>query len=486
VTTRDTGGEPPLPDEGDTGDALGPRFASGTRLEARGFRPPGSGGGAVFATFFDTELQTPCAFARATDDVLRCLPIPDPLGPRVAYLDADCQQPVDTFPCDGPPYVTQVLPREPTDACDTELEMVEVRSVTSAPADGLFVVDPTDGGCSALGGGLLPAVGAIGAVVAPETFVGSTIEERWTRQGFGARTLVADDGAVLRRQLLLDAGADCAVRYLDGLGPRCLPADHAVLGSGPGTDWWFGDVRCIDDPLAYRVATPCLTEPTVAIAFATEGAPQLQRLGPLWTGEPVYDHRTGECAPTAPGETPWSLYPVVGPGTNRTLVPLTLESVPGDALDFLEFVDVYGLVLGEGFVEGRFGRSGGGPFRDAAGIGCGPWPTPDGARCVPGDVQLADDDTLRPFADASCTEPLAATPGAPPGGFGVVTLAECGVRNPGEPVLTDVFALGASHPGPLFRIDDDGFCIATDRDPSLTYYRLDDSILDTLPQLVIE
>ncbi|MEM6926635.1 MAG: hypothetical protein AAF602_06895, partial [Myxococcota bacterium] len=256
VTTSDTGGEPPLPAEGDSGEALGPRFASGTRLEARAFRRPESREGAVFATFYDTELQTPCAFARATDDVLRCLPIPDPLGPRVAYLDADCQQPVDTFPCDGPPYVTQALPREPADACDAELEWIEVRAVTSVLADGLFV-DPVDGGCDALEGPL-PSVGEIGAVVPPETFVGATVEERWTRQGFGARILVADDGALLRTQLLLDSGTNCAVRYLDDLGPRCLPADHAVQGSGPGTNWWFADGQCIEDPLAYRVVTPCL------------------------------------------------------------------------------------------------------------------------------------------------------------------------------------------------------------------------------------
>ncbi|MEM6931359.1 MAG: hypothetical protein AAF602_30795, partial [Myxococcota bacterium] len=166
--------------------------------------------------------------------------------------------------------------------------------------------------------------------------------------------------------------------------------------------------------------------------------------------------------------------------------PLTLEATPGTPLDFLEFVDAYGLVLGEGFVEGRFGRSGGGPFRDTAGIGCDPWTTPDGARCVPGDVHIAADSTLRPFADGSCTAPLVPSAGGPPSGYGIVALGECGVRSPGEPVLTDVLAIGAIHGGALFRIDDDGFCIATERDPSLTYHRLEDSILDTLPPLAIE
>jgi len=479
-------GEPPGPAEGDRGDALGPRFASGTRLVARSVGASDSDD-RVFVNFHDTDLDVPCAFTLASDEVLRCLPV-TALQLGTAYLDANCQQPVNAYPCDAPLYDRLAVSRELDDECDPDGFVVEVREVAIVePVDGVFT--NATGSCEPWPGDP-PVVGQVGALVDPATFVAGTVEERVTRQGFGVREIVADDGAQRHLDLFTEADGDCAMRYLADLGPRCVPANVAILGAGPEVDWWFGDAQCATTPLAYRAANPCDEAPRVAIEFADFEGPVLHRLGPAWSEPIAYDDRTDTCDETTVSETPWTLYPVTGPGTDQTLPPLTLEVETGSPVGFTTFVDGFGLELAPGFAEGRLGSGAGGPFQRPDGTPCSPFLTEDGAaRCVGAEVAILDQSSVRYFTDASCTNEVLSYFGDPqPTAVGFVDDRACGGLGSALPVLQDVRDLEGPYEGAELYFREPGVegCTVTERSPGTVYSLIADSILQTLPALTVE
>ncbi|HXU74106.1 MAG TPA: hypothetical protein VN947_32535 [Polyangia bacterium] len=77
---------------GSGGNGAQPDYASGSRIKARVTST--SDGARAFAGFYDTQLSVACAFSRAADDSLRCLPS------GVAYIggtywsDAGCTTPL--------------------------------------------------------------------------------------------------------------------------------------------------------------------------------------------------------------------------------------------------------------------------------------------------------------------------------------------------------------------------------------------------------
>lgn len=482
-------GEAPLPTEGDGGDALGPRFQSGTRLAARSIGAAGADE-RIFAYFHDTQLDTPCRFVLATDEVLRCLPSTE-AGER-AYLDDECFQAVDVYRCADPSYQLLGFPLERDDECDPFRTVFEVREVAPAAEqpDALFQADPFVGSCGPWPGSL-PTVVDVGDLVDPETFVGATIRERVTQQGFGVREIVADDGAVLRQELFTETDGTCAMRYLGGLGPRCVPARTALLGAGPGVDWWFGDEACEVAPLAYTSRNPCLDEaPRLALEFADFQGPRPWRVGEPYTEETAYEDQTGECTQQTVAETPWTLYTVLGPATEQTLPATRLEIVPGSPVSFARFVDQFGLWLAPGFPEGRLGRGAGGPFVRSDGTACSALVTEDhGVRCVDGDVLFADDFSVRYFADPACTDRVVQTiPGEVPSALVLATAESCVPRGDAQQVGIDVLAVGGPYAGSTLyrRSSPDAVCEPAPLEPTLDYYDVGDSIVETLPELTVE
>jgi len=489
--TFDSGGAPtptwPTPErptQGIGGDALGPRFESGSRLQARSIGPSG-GADRVFAYFEDSDLGVPCAFRLATDGILRCLPLADRLVETIAYVDAGCTEPAQAYACGDVRYRLEATPQMRDDPCELPQTVYEVREVE--PVAGALYVD--DGGCAPLTAGVALVGGRDGAVVPPSRFVSATIEERRTVQGVGVRDLVAEDGARLRQGLFVDPDGPCRIRYLEGLGPRCVPDNAAIVGAGPGVSWWWSSPSCDDGELAYTASSVCDEPPVrVALEFATLDAPRLHRVGAPFTGPTAWDDRLGTCDATDVADTPWTLHPVVGPGTATTLAPLTLEVVEGSPVGFAWFVDEFGLRVAEGFFEGRLGRSAAGPFETDAGAPCRGVLTADGAaRCVPAGTRTLGDDAIRTFRDDACTEELVPVSTEVPERVALAVSDVCGVAADGL-VVVDVREVGSAiGGGELYVVEPgDATCRPADRQPGFGYHRLGDSQIDDLAPLTVE
>lgn len=484
----DSGRFAPMPTEGDTEGFLGPRFASGSRLAARSIGAP-KATEAVFSHFFDTEIGVTCAFATATDGVVRCLPIPDVRVAESWFTDATCETAVTVTACGDVPYTTVTVPHASEDPCDAGGDRTEVRALEPIPSpEGLFRIS-ADGTCEPAPDASAGAVRA-GEVVSPERFVGARIEERTSLQGFGVRELVADDGARLRQELFHVGGRACSMRYLEGLGPRCLPDDHAQIGAGLDIDWWWSSADCTDAPLAYRARVECPTDdPRFAIEFGP-GAPRLYEVRGAYGGTFVYDGLQF-CDPMPVASMPWD-YWTLRPGVagDGALPQLDLVTVPGEPVNFLRFEDAFGLWVDEGFAEGPFGRSIGGPFEGPMGP-CTAYLDAEGeARCVDGDAWVEDDRSVKNYADSQCTVPLLAVFDGLDAPQVLVTISDavCGVERPGaRGVLREARSVEAPDPGPSRFVREPGTlrCVSAERDPNAVYHRLGGSVIDLIPALSV-
>ncbi|MEN0063951.1 MAG: hypothetical protein AAGA48_17490 [Myxococcota bacterium] len=499
VLPEDTGSALPktdsgytAPTTGDSGDALGPRFASGTRLVARSFGLKGSTH-RVFSHFTDRKLGIPCSFRPATDGELRCLPQPDAEVTAQAFTDSECTDRVSVRACGDSDHLLIERPADRDDACDPILTEFEVRQAERIdPLPALFLDDP-DQGCRPRPEGPTAEVAVReGKVVAPETFVSARIEEVVSTQGIGVRRLVATDGAQLRTEVFTVRDGRCRPRYLDELGPRCVPERTALLGLGPGLDWWWQEPSCRDQPLAYTVEDECATDPLrFALEFSTAtDAPRLYRLNQRAVGSTVYDNRYGACVPLATSDTPWAFRQVANQATDQALPKLSLEVIEEPQIRFRYFVDAFGLRVAPGFSEGRAGRSGDGPFEGSDGP-CTAIAAADGTpRCLAETrTVFAGDQTARYFADNTCTDPLVPATDELPDQFAIVSERVCGAERAGNAaVLIDTYDVLAPLPGNDLFVQEPGStsCESTARAPSTTYHRISGSRLVELPMLTLE
>jgi len=124
---------------------------------------------------FDSEREKPCAFRRAADGVVRCLPVNPANGRaeifRISYADPACTQPVIRWPssrCGSPETVLVDTAANVCDASAYRVHLVGARVQTPT----VFAPSPTSA-CAPEPGGV-NEVFALGAEVPADQFVAAT------------------------------------------------------------------------------------------------------------------------------------------------------------------------------------------------------------------------------------------------------------------------------------------------------------------------
>lgn len=210
-------------------------FTSGARLEARMLVAEGMP--EVFAGFYDTQLEVPCDFVRASDDAWRCLPREAQVAIIEGYADAQCTRALVST---SPSCATQnAYRRTPTECQRVE----EVRKLEPVEASTPAYNDPD---CQSIGD-VEPAEGrfAESEPLDPTTFVKGTVRELPRACKASVRIVEAEDGATAPLQLL-DVAMDFACRRRDG---PCSPA--SLVHTDPTL---FADDACTEAAV-YGVST---------------------------------------------------------------------------------------------------------------------------------------------------------------------------------------------------------------------------------------
>jgi hypothetical protein len=158
---------------GPAGPAGQDAAASGSRLKARWqFAEDGA---RSFVGFYDTEKSVPCAFLRAADSILRCLPAYVPT--YTLYVDQLCTERAIYTPFKGCPLLPYVLgPAEFTCALEPAYEVYPVGAQID-PATSMFYAFDVSMMCvpTVPPGGF--DIYSAGPAVAPSEFVAATIEQ---------------------------------------------------------------------------------------------------------------------------------------------------------------------------------------------------------------------------------------------------------------------------------------------------------------------
>jgi hypothetical protein len=463
-----------------------PLFESGSRLRAVSLGSPGARDDErQLFHWFDTELDTPCTFLRASDGDMRCLPPRGPIASNwvpnmVVYADENCDDvlvhtstshiddcsdvslslwwlehvalPTDG-PCDNPPMgfvVRRLAPVDPP--AETFLEVGEACE-GAVVADGVFH-QPGD-------------------IVHPEQFVRATRVLRGTAPHLGISELQGEDGS---RQVTgihdFDRDHTCFARDVADAGVRCI--GHFAYAE----DWWYADDTCTDAPLAYAGRTACgETPPQVGVFMEAdpEGGPALT-VGLAELGEPVqsgtvYDGSNG-CAATDPADILWALLPVLGP-IDPTGLPLLQTIEHGESPVQVTCRANDGGVLLE--LDRRV------PFHDVTREQpCAPIRVVGGTyRCLPEYTRITD---MR-FADAECTQRLLTWEGEDLPDLVAFEQANfCYERYRDE--IDDLFVPGPAYEGPVYYWGGVGECLESGDPGEWSYFELGASVLDDFPELV--
>jgi hypothetical protein len=370
-------------------------FVSGSRLRA--IVDDGGEGATVFVGWQDTTLSLDCAFARAADGELRCLPLPHASASLtsgdIVYLDAECTMPARVATgSETPPRMFPGPAREPADACGDVRSPIFERG-EPLPIEGRFLFYDYDG-CQPFGAAFDATyqLFALGAEVSADTFVRASVRDEARSDRIAAHVAVADDGA--RQTLgLLDRreGNDCTV--VSWLAPdRCVPNVVAwVVGD-------FADAACTM-PSAYSSdfaplsggGGECAPAPVLAIDPYTECSPRFYAL----EGEVPTAYRGDPCAVSdASGHVNW----LVGaelPADALPAVEIGGGSGSGRLLARASAAENGRLLVQEGdFLDGETGEP------------CRPGDLCDGSRrCIPTNLASVAEAERR-FADAACTQAL--------------------------------------------------------------------------------
>ncbi len=423
----------------------------GTRLVARYLAADGA---AVFRIWHDTERGIDCAFQPASDGEYRCLPNwPDVTYANDEYADASCTQPVVRAPrCQAPRYafgraMATARCNKPSGRAVFAVGPARASRTVFVYRAGVCQEAFTIGAADALYdlGDKLPATDFVAAQLGPAS-----------SDALAPYTFTADDGAI-QADAVWDAvrGGECG-----GGGraepPRCRPSEVALH-----YDFVWADAACsIQAAVDLSQNRPCAT-PTAIVGFGA--GPNLRELGARVPAADVHHTNMDNVC---------------------TLAPPQMTSDPNDfylegAAILDDTLPVMSRVLdGAGRVRAeRYADAAGHPLAASRGFydtvvdeHCYPSQFLDGTvRCVPNSTAYADAaGSGGIYADAACTQPIAAyDAAAPPMPAIVVTHAP---RDACDAVLYDAtHAAGAPYTGALFGGRD---CTPLERNALLTYYTL--------------
>ncbi len=417
-----------------TGTSQAPEtiYRSGSRLRARILD---AGEGAVrFVGWTDDKLHEACAFHRADDGKVRCVPEISQ-GASIAYLDAACTQPVGVRKCGSQASFLAVKSQE--EACnpdDTPYSVYRMgASVAAAPTfsklgNTCLPDGPAGPGVELLAVSQVPAATFASALVTEETRAG----------GLMVRVLRGEDGSretVAMRDA--DRHVDCGAQMDPNGQLRCAP-EATAIGSGS----FFEDASCTVPLLADISSKPGCPAPLFAASSSGDacgdGGGAIE-VGKKVSTADVYQSAAGACSQVAFLPPDWAFYET-GAAVEASSLPKLGEQQLGKGrvrVPVYAGTDKRLLVQGRGFIDTE---------RDQP---CVVRPFADGElRCVPEDVERFD-----LYADDACTEPLAAVPVVPgcvkpPPTVGMMGLPPADPSCASVLVVDKMFELGGKWTGP--------------------------------------
>lgn len=395
-------GDPPAADGGGGGGDGGPADSTcetrgGTRL--RDVVRHGSDGSTEHMHFQDSELETACEFAPASDGVVRCLPLQ---GGRfrtatTVYTDSDCTDAVAQISTDQ--AAGDMMDLQHSDGCLNPASEYHEIGADAGITEGqsTWVLLP-DAGCTAAGPARLDAYDyrAIGSAISLSDFV----EASETLIGDGRLQVPRLDGADgssecrATRPLRDQDGAACDVAIADDGVRRCMP-----LGRGPVVDGIFSDVDCTTPVHAGLINQTCEADASAIREYVDHACGTVLRVRALGTRmDHVYLEDPGECGPA---DSEMEFFDIGEPIAPDRFAALEVsEAAAGDRLLRLD-------LTGEG---ARFPS---GFWRDPdMGADCRFQPAADGeTRCLPTATlerpqALVSTVSLVTFTDADCTQPI--------------------------------------------------------------------------------
>lgn len=417
------------PDSGAANEGL---YRSGTRLHARVY--DGGDGAVRFEGWSDTKLNISCAFHRADDGKLRCVPEKSPLA-EIVYLDAACTQPVGLRRCDSvAEYLAVEGSQSACDAADNPYTMYHLgATVAKVPVFNKLGANTCVPGDPMPDGAELRSLTAVPAGM----FVAAIPTEQARADGLSVRVLTADDGARETVAIIdTDLHTDCTPRR-DNLGLlRCAPVVTAIAG-GP----FFEDASCTKPLLADVSAKAGCPAPAFAADSSSGSACGESlgaiRVGPKVASSTVFQEVAGACGQAAFLPPDWAFYEKgtsIPPGSMHKLDESKLGK--GRLRTPVLLSDQHLLAQGRGFVDTVRGET------------CVPREIGGVLRCLPdGAVQFDF------FEDDQCTVPLAAVPrvpgcSTPAPKVGVIAMSPPDPMCASPMVVDRVYEIGGAWTGP--------------------------------------
>lgn len=408
-------------------------FQSGTRLRARIL--DASDGAVRFLGWQDNKLNAPCAFHRAEDGRVRCVP-EITQGASVAYLDAACTEPVGVRRCGSQAeFVSAPSEQAACDPDETPYSMYRM----GAPVSSATTYGKLGNTCIPNGP---PGPGVELRELTPmpaDRFEPAVIADEARADGLAVRVLRGEDGS---RESVGMRDADlhvaCAARKDPTNQLRCAPEVSAIGGGS-----FFEDASCTVPLLADISSKPGCPPPL----FAADGN-AVDACGDGWSAiavgkkaspGDVHQSAAGVCTQAAFLPPDWAFYETGAPVDPTTLPELAEQQLGKGRLR----VPVYAatdkrlLVQGHGFIDTERGAP------------CVARPFTDGqTRCVPEDVERFD-----LYADDACTTPLAAVPlvpgcAKPPPKVGMMSAPPADLSCASILVVAKLYELGGKWTGP--------------------------------------
>jgi len=440
----------------DKAPVFAPFAQSGSRIVYEGYRV---GGVDLVMSTTDSQLGVRCAFALASDGVMRCLP--RDLAWQQVYASASCDDaPVwasRRVECNAPEYGSLR-----GGYCDRVA--VEKLTATTPPSGSIYELDGA-GAC------VVSSIGAVisdydfftGEPVAADNFVAATEGYEHDADGVGVAVRFAEDGS--RRVIGPHEARYGRTRAweLEGLGSMFIPESSAMLFPAR-----FTDSNC-ELPAAWTFR--CDSADPVWAVDPYSDSDDVHRLYEIGNEtDTVYSRSTdGSCEPAeAPAGAPLRMFDLGEPATDPPL-SLAGESVVGGAVTLAVTTTARGEVVAAGAFS--IGETPCQPRSDGDRIYC----TPSNAPWTPGKY----------FMDAQCSEAVhRLTEGQLPGDWlrGPATVEQqCGENDPAD----TWYIMGAEHLGDVWELDE-GECKSIRNAPGAHYQIPEPISVDTFPRLELK
>ncbi len=419
-----------------------PFFHSGSRLKAHVLRAPKAP--PVLIEIIDSESGEPCAFRRANDDELRCLP--RPTASPVVYADDGCTEPLLVSVSTGSPPNCSQLRRASLGAtqCRTgQFTVVEIEP-SEAPTGDVYQRHEACELASLKGGDVYTLVREIDAT----EYVKADLEERVVSDGLIERVLVAEDGSEWPYDLFASPqGVSCEPCTEEGYGALSLLSNEEPIYCGP--DAFVSSVSldssCTDtEGVATAISDACLA--------VGDGPPKYARGQDAWWEispeplRPVYGTGSGACT-----EVDYlTFFGTEAKSAASSWPSLERARVGSGAVQANGFAHEGSLVKVDQGAWGAF-------FDAARGQPCDAIETPVGIACIPGFYGDVSTHGVY-YADAEQRQQLFALPRASDGSNDELRRTVFPVRLPVVsgyeciPLIRieTIYSLGERHTGPVY------------------------------------